>query len=243
MCIKPLPVVFCLEKKNNKKLNTTADQVVTEETPEDDTGARLIELSEPLQVREGQGLVYHEFYDLNLTDFRPSSRLYRECWSWYRTRTRALCNHPGRFGKACISLTNAREKCIAQLFHKTINDNEREAYSTNILTVGSRLFCEDSKNPLKLLGYYHGSEICFQSHSQIYIQHKFTDFVSLSDKKKNRPVLEFILNSTKLTNEFESDCGDKETLNEIKKSLEEQQEQQQKQEESTVDDTNPSPNE
>ncbi|CAF1027099.1 unnamed protein product [Rotaria magnacalcarata] len=210
------------KQKVQKEANDTAEQVVVEETNNDidESGPSLLNINEPIVIREGHGLAFHDVYDLNLTDFRPTSGKQRECWSWYRSHTKELCSHPRKFDKTCISLTAEREKCIQHLFHKKISEEVQEAYTPNVLTVGSKLYCQDTKKQPKLLGYHRRSEICFRSHTQIFIQHKFTDFVSLSDKNNNQDVLEFMSNSTKLTSEFESDCDDKTTLADVKKSLE-----------------------
>ena len=45
--------------------------------------------------------------------------------------------------------------------------------------------------------------------------------MSLTDRKKNQDVLLFISNNTKLANEFETDCRDRDTLDQIKKQAEE----------------------
>ncbi|CAF3697041.1 unnamed protein product [Rotaria sp. Silwood1] len=220
-------------KKKNKKghhhhseqgKNETADKVVIEEKPTNEKEIRLLEISEPIQIHEGHGLVFNQIYELNLTNFRPTTNQQRDCWSWYRTHTKKLCNHPRNFMKTCISLNHQREKCIEKLFYKKINDEQQESYLKNSITIGSKLYCEDGNKQNKFLGYHQQSQICFLSHTQISIQHKFTDFVSLSDKNKNKNVLQFISNDTKLTNEFEHDCHDKVTLAEIKKSLEKQAE-------------------
>ncbi|CAF3279959.1 unnamed protein product [Rotaria sp. Silwood2] len=219
-------IIFVTEKKGHhlgeQGKNDTADKVVTEEKPDNENGIRLIEISEPIQIQEGLGLAFHQIYELNLTSFRPTTNRERQCWSWYRAHTEKLCNHPRNFMKTCISLNHEREKCVEKLFYKKISDEQQESYIKNSITVGSKLYCEDFNKQSKFLGYHYHSEICFQTHTQISIQHKFTDVVSLSDKNKNKDVLHIISNDTKLTNEFEHDCHDKITLSEIRKSFEKQ---------------------
>ncbi|CAF1113867.1 unnamed protein product [Rotaria sordida] len=204
--------------------NKTVDAIVLEVKPEKENGIQLIQVSEPIQTHEKLGLTFQQVYELNLTDFRPTTNQQRLCWSWFRQHTKKLCNHPKYFQKTCISLNTKREKCLHRLFYKKINDNENESYTKNVITIGSKLYCEDINKQAKFLGYHRQSEICFQTHTQISIRHKFTDFVSLSDKNKNKHVLQFIANDTKLSNDFEQDCRDKTTLNEIRKSLEKQPE-------------------
>jgi hypothetical protein len=196
---------------------TTDEQVVDDKTNSDDENKKIrrIEIAQPIQIREGHGLAIHQTYEVNYTNSQPKDRKLRPCWLWYRKHTKEIRQNPKKHKKSCIHLNNDREKCLTKL----INGVEH-TYSKLGITVGSKLYCEDQNDLNKLLGYHRHSEICFQSHNQISIEHKFTDFVSLSDRKKNRDVLAFIGNSTKLTSEFESDCNDKTTLDEIKKSLE-----------------------
>jgi hypothetical protein len=91
------------------------------------------------------------------------------------------------------------------------------------LPIGSKLYCENNSQQSKLLGYHRRSDICFLTHYQIYLDHKFTDFLSLADTNKNKDVLRYLANNTKLTNEFQQDCNDGKTLNEIKKLIKEEQ--------------------
>ncbi len=114
---------------------------------------------------------------------------------------------------------------MKQLFYKKSDETEQEPYSKTSIKIGSKLYCENNNQQTKLLGYHRHSEICFLTHYQIYIDHKFTDFVSLSNPKNNKGVLQFISNNTKLTNEFQADCNDKKTLEDIKKLLEEEAEE------------------
>ncbi|CAF4194913.1 unnamed protein product, partial [Rotaria magnacalcarata] len=94
------------KQKVQKEANDTAEQVVVEETNNDidESGPSLLNINEPIVIREGHGLAFHDVYDLNLTDFRPTSGKQRECWSWYRSHTKELCSHPRKFDKTCISL-------------------------------------------------------------------------------------------------------------------------------------------
>jgi len=200
----------------------TTNGTVDEEESDDENQVHQIELSDSVEIRKGHGLSVRQIYDLNLTDFRSATRKQRECWSWYRRNTKNILNYPTK-QKTCISLNNQNEKCLKQLFYKKISDNEQQPYSKYSIQNGAKLYCQNNNKQTKLLGYHRHSEICFTTHYQIYIHHKFTDFVSLSDIDKNKGVLRFIANNTKLTNEFENDCNDKKTLADVKKALQEEE--------------------
>jgi hypothetical protein len=193
-------------------------------TTDNESQSQQVEVTEPIYIRQGHGVSVRQTYELNLTDFHATNRLQRECWSWYRKYTKDILNHPTKSKKTCVPLNKAHEKCLGELFHKKIDDDELKS-----LPVGSKLYCENNFQQSKLLGYHRRSDICFLTHYQIYLDHKFTDFLSLADTNKNKHVLRYLANNTKLTNEFQADCNDKKTLNEIKKSFEEEEEQKQKQ--------------
>ena len=192
------------------------EKVVEEEEEEKDEEepSDEIPVTESVQIHQGRGLSVRQVYELNLTNFRAKTREQRTCWSWYREHTRKLLKYPNKLQKSCISLTNKHSKCLRTLFH---------GKSEESISSGSKLYCETNDEQTKLLGYLRRSEICFLTHYRIALEHHFTDFLSLSDRKKNHDVLQFISNNTKLTKEFEADCRDRETLDEIKKLLEEKQ--------------------
>lgn len=176
-----------------------------------------IQVDEPVQVRQGHGLTVRQVYELNLTDFRATNSQQRTCWSWYRQHTKDILTHPNKLQKSCVPFNRKQDKCLRTLFYKKPEeDNQHETVSS-----GSKLFCEDNREQTKLLGYLRRSDICFISHYQIHLEHHFTDFLSLTDRKKNQDVLQFIANNTKLTDEFETDCRDRNTLDQIKKLAEE----------------------
>ena len=202
---------------------TIDDNTNSEEKNDDENKIHRFEITQPIQIRQGHGLAIRQTYDVNLTNTRPKDRQKRECWTWYRAHTKQIRQNPKKYKKSCIHLNNHREKCLKQLIYKQINEVQ-QTYTKLPVTVGSKLYCEDLNNLNKLLGYHRRSEICFQTKNQIYIEHKFTDFVSLSDRNKNTDILEFIANNTKLTSEFESDCNDKITLVETMKSFEKETE-------------------
>ena len=181
---------------------------------EEDEPSDEIQVTEPVQIHQGRGLSVRQVYELNLTNFRATTRQQRTCWSWYREHTRKILNYPNKLQKSCVAFTNKHKKCLPTFFS-----------TKQTVSSGSRLYCETNQEQTKLLGYLRRSEICFLSHYRISLEHHFTDFLSLSDRKKNHDVLQFISNNTKLTNEFEADCRDRETLDEIKKLFEAEEEQ------------------
>ncbi len=195
------------------------------ETLDDENPILQVELIEPVYIRTGRGLSVRQTYELNLTDFRATTRKQRDCWSWYRKNTKNILSHPRKSKKICTSLNNRAEKCLEELFYEKNSEDEKEPYIEIPIKIGSKLYCEDNNKQTKLLGYHRRSQICFTTHYQLYIDHKFTDLVSLSDRNKNKDVLIFISNNTKLTSEFESDCKDKKTLDDIKKLLLEEEEE------------------
>jgi len=211
----------CKSKKGAAVKNETVDEddkTNPEEIKDDDADNKTnrLEITQPVQIRQGHGLVIRQFYQLNATDIAPKNR---QCLSWYRTHTKELRQNPKKNKKLCIHINDKREKCLKKLLNKG-----EQTYSPFPITVGSKLYCEDGNNLNKLLGYHRRSEICFQKSNQILIEHKFTDFVSLADVNKNRDVLQFLATNTKLAEEFKSDCNDKTTLDEITKSLEKEAE-------------------
>lgn len=220
-------ISFYLE---GKKPNETE---VNDDDDDDKVKVTEIELTEPVQIHKGRGLSVRQTYELNLTDIKAATRKQRDCYSWYRKNTKEVLNYPTKSKKTCISLNNQQEKCLEQLFYKKLVDDTEEPYEKSSVKAGSKLYCENNNKQNKLLGIHRSSEICFTTHYQIYIEYKFTDFVSLSDVKKNKDVLKFLSNNTKLTSEFESDCNDKTTLANIKQKLEEEK----KAEANTVNDT------
>lgn len=187
-----------------------------EEEKEEDEPSDEISVTEPVQIHQGRGLSVRQVYELNLTNFRATTQQQRTCWSWYRENTRKILTRPNKLQKSCIAFTKKQNKCLQTLFNDKSNEN-------TTISSGSKLYCENNQEQMKLLGYLRRSEICFLTHYRISLEHHFTDFLSLSDRKKNEDVLQFISNNTKLTNEFEADCRDRVTLDEIKKLFEEKQ--------------------
>lgn len=207
---------FFLEKK---KQNKTID----EEESVNENQVQQVEVDEPVLIRKGRGLSVRETYDLNISNIHIPNRKQRDCWTWYRKNTKDVLNFPTKSQQACVPLNDQQEKCLEQLFYKKGDDNQEESYEKNSIKSGSKLFCENNQKQIKLLGIYQNSELCFTTHYQAYVEHKFTDLVSLSDVKNNKDVLQYIASNTKLTSEFESDCNDKDTLANIKKELEEEE--------------------
>jgi hypothetical protein len=196
------------------------DAIETEEPIKKKTEVRHVRTSEPIEIQQGQGVAVRQSFQLNVTDIKLSSRQEREHWSWYRAQTKKICNQPMKQKKTCISFNRQNEKKLYQILNRT-NDASEEQVLLSV-TKGSKLFCENNHQQTRLLGYYRDSEICFQVNHQVYVEHRFSDLVSLSSTKSNRRVLKFISNSTKLTNEFEHDCHDKSTLTDLKKALQQE---------------------
>ncbi|CAF1370150.1 unnamed protein product [Adineta steineri] len=203
------------KKRRRKTKNTT----IAEEQSD-------IELTEPIKISQGHGVSVFQSYELDLTDYKPTTRQHRRAWSWYRTQTRKMCSQPLKYTKNCIRINRHNKKYVEHLLNQTTsnNDDDDEQQSTYKITKGSKLYCENNREQTKLIGFYNDSKICFEKNNQLYIKHDFTDYVSLSDRKKNMDILQFIANNTKLTDEFEHDCDDKITLADIQKSSEEEPE-------------------
>ncbi|CAF1142863.1 unnamed protein product [Adineta ricciae] len=209
-----------VEKKRSKRKtkNETA-----EESTNDQAEVQSVDLAEALQIYQDQGVAVRQTFQLDLVDVEPKTRKEREYWSWYRTNTKKICNQPQKTKKTCIPYTDQNANYLQQIFNSTTGENDEFSPPLTV-TKGSKLFCENNSQQTRLLGYYQESRICFQATHQIYIEHDFTDFVSLSNVRSNQRVLQFISNNSKLTNQYEQDCKDKTTLADIKKALEQEAE-------------------
>ena len=84
--------------------------------------------------------------------------------------------------------------------------NERDRRARATLPIGSKLFCENRRGQLRVIGQHRRSEVCFQAASQVYIEHLYTDIASIADAHKNQRTLEFIDGRKKLAAEFDDDC-------------------------------------
>ena len=226
LCLSPANNHIDLEKchlewsapKAKKSSNESATTTDSEQEPSDSETTRQLKVQQPVEIRQGRGLSIRQTYQLNLTAIKLTTRRQRDCWTWYRSQTKKICCDPKKHQKTCIELNAAQEKCLDELVFST--DDKQPVYSKS-----TKLFCENGKQVNKHVGNYRRSEICFQANNHITTERKFTDLVSLSDGKKNRAVLEFIANNTRLREEFESDCHDKETLTDVLASMERRQAQ------------------
>ena len=213
-------ICFTEKKHSSRKKALAANATVVEE-PEVTENITQIDLNEPIVVRKGRGLSIIQRYALNLTNVRPKDREQRQCWSWYREQTKKICRNPQKYPELCIELDDEREKCVEELvFEESLADVQESSYASISFNKQSKLYCDNNKQVKKLLGYYRRSVLCFQKNHQISVEHKFSDLVHLSDRHQNRDVLKFIANNTELTQDFQKDCRDKQTLADLSKSVE-----------------------
>jgi hypothetical protein len=196
------------------------DEPKTEEN-EAENEVHLIELHQPLRVREGRGLSFRQPYKLSLSHTQSASRQQRKCLSWYRRKTQKMRRNPSKYKQFCIPLNDHNEKCVKQLVYNTFNDTEDETqeeqhYKTVSIPLNSKLYCATQVvGENKFIGLHHRAELCFQANNQVYIEREFTDIAGLTDKNKNKDTLQFIANHKKLNAEFEDDCDGQTKLVEI----------------------------
>ena len=196
----------------------------TETTNSEST--QQIQVTEPIHIRENQGLSVRQTYDLNIVNFKVTTYLQRQCWTWYRQNTKNILSHPTKTTTKCLPLTVQNEKCLQILFSRKYPDAQALVVEKN-----SKLLCETTAKQTRVLGYNYLGNLCFTTHYEAYVDYKFTDFVSLSDRNHNQDVFKYILKNTKLAEEFETDCQDKQTLADLKKSIEEEQERKRQEQE------------
>ena len=214
-------VYFVAKKRSSGEKEPAANATVDEE-PEETEKITEVDLSESIVVRKGHGLSIIQRYELNLTNIRPKDREQRQCWSWYREQTKKICRNPQKNPEVCIELDDQRQKCVEELiFEETLDSDQQPSDAFISFNKKSKLYCENNNQIKKLLGYYRRSVLCFQKNHHIYVEHKFSDLVHLSDRHQNRDVLKFIANDAVLAKEFQYDCRDKHTLVDLSKAAEE----------------------
>ena len=176
---------------------------------EDET--RRVAVGRSVQIREGEGLVVRQNFRLDPSTIRPTTAADRKCSSWFR---RALKKSQKKSSSSCLRLNDHRDQCIQQLVQLNSNETNQSAVRPSLLTIGSKLFCENHGQD-KFIGHLRQSKLCFQENHQLIIEHLFNDVANLADAKKNKEILQFISEERKLKAEFEDDCQDETTLEEL----------------------------
>ena len=108
----------------------------------------------------------------------------------------------------------------ALVFEESLDNAQQSSYASISLNKKSKLYCDNNNQVKKLIGYYRRSVLCFEKNHHIFVEHKFSDLVHLSDRQQNGDVLKFIANNTELSNEFQNDCHDEQTLADVSKQAE-----------------------